>query len=300
MSKILLTGGSGFIGSHFAKAVDCVCAPDPFWEFQFDSFETTTCRGYGGSSGTLIEHEAVSKGITTLVHLAAITDPQSSDEDSMRSVNWSKAISFFERAIRAGVRRIVYASSASVYGGLPAPQRENCCVSPLTVYAESKALLEASSARLSASTGVPIVGLRFSNVYGPGEEHKGKAASVVYQLVRQIRSGQRPVLFQWGEQLRDWVSVHDVVAALRAACERGSGVYNVGSGVGVSFNSVVSLINSCCGVGLETEYVENPFRGYQSHTCLDLSRTERELGWRPGVSLESGIMDLVKSETPIK
>ncbi|QJW93265.1 NAD-dependent epimerase/dehydratase family protein [Frigoriglobus tundricola] len=239
----------------------------------------------------------VPKDYETLIHLAAITDPQTANEADVFRVNYAEAVEFFERALVAGVKRIVWASSASVYGDGPAPQTEGQTVRPLTAYAESKALLEVSAARLSAKYGVPMIGLRFSNVYGPGEAHKGKSASVVYQLVRQMRNGERPRLFWHGEQSRDWVSVHDVCRAITLATERGgSGVYNVGSGVATCFNNVVATINEQGRLDLTPDYIPNPFKGYQSYTKLDLTRSGAHLGYVPQVDLVNGIRELLTSE----
>lgn len=289
--KILLTGSSGFIGKHILaellvqqRSVQMI--PDPFRNVLF-----------------------LDPGPFVLIHQAANTDPQDKDRDGMLRVNWSDAIKLFELAIEAGCKKIVYASSAAVYGKGERVQTETDPMRPLTPYAESKALLDVSAGVLSRRTGVPIVGLRYSNVFGPGENHKGKSASVVFQLVQQMKAGQRPKLFEHGEQRRDWVSVHDVVQAnlLALECDQ-SGVFNVGSGRALTFNSVVKTINRVVyenklladliidpELELKPEYIPNPYAGtYQDLTQLNLTKSETFLKYEPKIDLKGGIRELLR------
>src|SRR5690606_29576131 len=106
---------------------------------------------------------------------------------------------------------------------------------------------------------LPIVGLRYFNVYGPREEHKERAASMILHLSRQMREGKRPRLFRHGEQKRDFIYVKDVVEANIRAWEGPSGVYNVGTGVGSTFNELVACLNRSLGTDLEPEYFDMPY-----------------------------------------
>ena len=125
---------------------------------------------------------------------------------------------------------------------------ETQAAEPLNVYAYSKLAMERLAERWRPRLAEPIIGLRYFNVYGPGEDHKGKFASMVHQLAVQMRSGKRPRIFTAGQQRRDFVHVDDVVQANINAMTAGeSGIFNVGSGRGDSFNQVVAELNRACG-----------------------------------------------------
>jgi ADP-L-glycero-D-manno-heptose 6-epimerase len=154
------------------------------------------------------------------------------------------------------------------------------------------------------------VGLRYFNVFGPGEAAKGPMASMPYQLCQQMLAGQRPRIFADGDQARDQVSVHDVVACTMAAAGLGSGqhaaghggrapapgVYNLGSGRATSFNEIVSALREALGLpeqALPTEYFEMPpeiAEHYQVYTCADMRRAAAGLGWKPAHEPRAAIM----------
>jgi ADP-L-glycero-D-manno-heptose 6-epimerase len=142
---------------------------------------------------------------------------------------------------------------------------------------------------------VPVTGVRYFNVYGPREAHKGSMASMVYQLYRQMKVGERPRVFRAGQHRRDFVYVKDAVAGTLAAGSAGqSGVFNIGSGTATSFNEVIDQLNRTLGTGLEPEYIDNPYEEfYQHHTEADLARAREVLGYRPRWDPERGIADYV-------
>lgn len=282
--KILVTGGTGFIGNSLAAEllrlgheVYCTGA-------EGENLAAGTCVGY--------DFDALDwtfGPIEVLFHQAAITDTLVHDRAAMMGVNLDASLRLFHQAMNNGCRKIVYASSCAVYGDCTPPFTEYGPTRPLNVYAESKLQLDALSQNLS----IPAVGLRYSNVYGPGEFHKGHSASMVYQLTKQILEGRRPRLFEFGEQSRDFVYVKDVVRAnLLAATSDALGVFNVGSGVATSFNDVVAAIGEALGRPLEPEYFPNPHSDYyQNQTCCDLSRSREYLGYEPAWGIREGIKD---------
>lgn len=237
-------------------------------------------------------------------HLGAITDTTVEDEAEMIEENagetWPAMIeSCVERDIP-----LVYASSAATYGTpqethAKTPFPESSAGKPNNVYGFSKWLMEQAHARVtreceSAGLKKPwIVGLRYFNVFGPGESHKGKMASMALQLTSQILDGGRPRLFEHGEQARDQVSVHDIVGITLAGAGLGDrkdpepGVYNAGFGRSTSFEEVASAVRRGLGIADEerpTEFIPMPAnirRFYQDFTCADMSRAEAGLGFKP-------------------
>ena len=140
-----------------------------------------------------------------------------------------------------------------------------------------------------------IIGLRYFNVYGPREAHKGVPASMVYHLAKQMKSGQRPRIFKHGEQKRDFVYVKDIVdGSIRALNARSSGIYNLGSGQARSFNELVDVLNKCLGTKLQPDYINNPHAHYQNFTEADLTKVRGALGFEPRFPLEAGVKDYME------
>ncbi|MFW5693298.1 MAG: NAD-dependent epimerase/dehydratase family protein, partial [Thermoguttaceae bacterium] len=137
-----------------------------------------------------------------------------------------------------------------------------------------------------------IVGLRYFNVFGPRELHKGRPASMIYHLTRQMKGGSRPRLFRSGEQKRDHIYVADVVRSNLLALEAPSDVYNVGTGVATTFNELVTYINEALGTDLQPEYIDNPYTGtYQDHTQADTTRAESRLGFTCRYTTRQGVLE---------
>ena len=194
--------------------------------------------------------------------------------------------------------RVVWASSCSVYGRGAAPNKETDPYDPLNVYAFTKVQGERLARRYESRLKKPVIGLRYSNVYGPGEAHKGKLASMIHQLAKGMRAGTRPRIFTAGQQRRDFVFIDDVVNAnLKAIEATESGVYNCGAGQSWTFNDVVAELNRVLGTKLEPDYFENPYGFTQDHTECDMTLSKSKLGHTPKFDLRSGIEAYAASGT---
>jgi ADP-L-glycero-D-manno-heptose 6-epimerase len=228
-------------------------------------------------------------------HQAAITDTTVTDPELMMSVNVEAFVKILDYAQRTGCPKVVYASSAATYGKGAPPNREDQPPQPANIYGVSKADMEkAAKAFTAANPSVKAVGLRYFNVYGPLEFHKKAAASMIYQLYKQMADGQAPRVFKWGEQYRDFIYVKDVVEANWKAFEYpGNGVFNVGTGRGTTFNEVIACLNKALGTSQPTTYFDNPYGFYQDATRADTSHAQKELGWKTGYTPEAGITDYV-------
>jgi ADP-L-glycero-D-manno-heptose 6-epimerase len=190
---------------------------------------------------------------------------------------------------------MVYASSAATYGSLQSPQivgKEN----PENPYGFSKYMMDQIAYRYSCENpDMTIVGLKYFNVYGPREYYKAKTASMVIQLGHQILNGKAPRLFKGsGQILRDFINIEDVVQANIKACSpKQNGTYNIGTGIPRSFQNIADILQKELGVDLGTEYISNPYEGYQMHTQADISTSQDNLGFEPVVSLEAGIKSYI-------
>jgi ADP-L-glycero-D-manno-heptose 6-epimerase len=132
--------------------------------------------------------------------------------------------------------------------------------------------------------------LRYFNVYGPGEDHKGKFASMIHQLAKQMRAGKRPRIFTAGQQRRDFVHVDDCVQAnIKALQTKRGGIFNVGCGAGYTFNQVVAELNRVLKTNLEPDYFDNPYGFTQDWTEADLTESRRALGYEPQYDLAKGM-----------
>jgi ADP-L-glycero-D-manno-heptose 6-epimerase len=137
--------------------------------------------------------------------------------------------------------------------------------------------------------------LRYFNVYGPREAHKGVPASMVYHLSRQMKAGQRPRIFKHGDQKRDFVYVKDVVeGSIRALDAQTSGIYNLGTGQARSFNELVDVLNKCLRTNFQPDYIDNPHAHYQNFTQADLTNVRNALSYQPRFPLEEGVRDYMQ------
>ena len=224
-----------------------------------------------------------------IFHEASITDTTVHDANLMMRRNVEGFRNVLDLAERWGAQ-VVWASSAATYGRLPPPHAEGVEPAPLNVYGYSKLAMEHLAAKYAERLPHPTVGLRYFNVYGPGEHHKAKFASMIGQLARVMKHGERPRIFKQGEQKRDFVYIDDVVDAnlLATQCHE-SGVYNVGSGAAASFNDVVAQLNRALGTDLPPDYIDNPYDFFQTHTEADLTRSRERLRYAPKYDLPKGV-----------
>ncbi len=298
--RILITGGAGFIGANLAAAlakrpgVDVVVLDD-FSHAGWKNLIPVDCEVRAGSVADAALHEEIARGaFSAILHQGAISDTTVRDERRMLEIN-TNAFADMLAASAAGGARMVYASSAATYGNAPAPNRVGGVETPANIYGFSKLAMDRIARRWFDRHPGVIVGLRYFNVYGPGETHKGRTASMILQLYQQIKAGGRPRLFKYGEQKRDFVYIRDVIAANLAALEAPrSGVCNVGSGRARTFNDIIANLERLLGRKLDVEYFDNPYDFYQNHTEADIGPTTELLGWTPAWSLEDGMKEYIE------
>lgn len=300
---IVVTGGAGFIGSNLVLEL-AKRYPDADLTV-IDDFRSGSFKNLEGFKGDVIGGDLAQlklkdyfggRKVDLVFHLASITD--TTDHDQLRQVrdnveSWRNLLTYFE----GRKTRLVYASSAATYGIAAGVNKVDQPPKPANVYAFSKVQLDNLARRWSRENpSQVVVGLRFFNVYGPREAHKGPASSMILQLAQQMRRGQAPRVFKHGEHIRDFVYVKDIVnCTLLAARARSSGIYNAGSGVPRSFNDIVANLNRVLNTQWQPEYIDNPHAHYQPHTEADLTHTTRALRYTPKFTLEKGIDDYAAS-----
>lgn len=300
--NLLVTGGAGFIGSNLVLELQ-----EQYPNARLtviDDFRSGDFENLAGYRGDFIAENLAAldwqrqfgdEKFDGIFHLASITDTTNHDQFQQTHDN----VESFRRLLHFAQptkTRVVYASSASTYGAAREASSETSSAAPANVYAFSKAIMDNVARRAAgADDDWVIVGLRFFNVYGPREAHKGVPASMIYHLSKQMTAGQRPRIFKHGEQQRDFVYVKDIVhGCLRAFEALKSGIYNLGAGQARSFNELVQILNQSLGTNFEPEYIENPHAHYQNFTQADLSAVREALQYEPRYPLEAGVADYMR------
>ncbi|OIO04912.1 MAG: ADP-glyceromanno-heptose 6-epimerase [Elusimicrobia bacterium CG_4_10_14_0_2_um_filter_56_8] len=300
MKKYLVTGGAGFIGSNLAFALE---GERKAKVTVLDNFSSGNYKNLLGFTGDIVAGDVQSSDwydkagpADAVFHEAAITDTTVHDQRKMMEANVDGLRSVLAYALKFGVKRVVYASSAAVYGNGKCPMHEAQSPTPENIYGFSKAIMDNAAREFSAAhKDMTLVGLRYFNVYGPREYYKGHAASMMFQLYNQMKAGKRPRIFKFGEQVRDFVYVKDIVRGnLNALDAEKSCVCNLASGKPGNFNDIVEALNKAMGLDLAPEYFDNPYAFYQNRTQADLRQAKAHLNYRPEWSLSDGIADYVK------
>lgn len=301
----LVTGGAGFIGSHIAQRLVAMGGRVRVLDnFSFGRQENL--RGLEDKVevvfGDLLDQGVVRKameGVEVVFHQAALRSVPFSVENPalVNRVNVEGTVNVLVAARDAGVKRVVYASSSSVYGnGLVLPKSEQQIPSPISPYAVSKLTGEYYCKVFTELYGVETVSLRYFNVYGPRQDPNSQYAAVIPRFIRWAFRGEPMEVHGDGLQSRDFTYIDNVVAAnLQAAHSReGIGrVFNVGQGKAHTLLDLVDLLQETLGIELRLLHTAGR-PGDVRHTLADISQAERCLAYRPQVSFEDGIAKSVE------
>ncbi|MEM9552911.1 MAG: NAD-dependent epimerase/dehydratase family protein [Acidobacteriota bacterium] len=299
----LVTGGAGFIGSHLVDAL----LERGVRVRVLDDFSTgleSNLEHLAGLSALEVQRgdlrdatacSAACDGVDVVFHQGALGSVPRSMQDPATSiaVNVGGTSNLFTAARDAGVRRLVYASSSSVYGDSPAlPKREGEEGEPLSPYAASKHMCEELAAVFARCFELEIIGLRYFNVYGPRQRPDGPYAAVIPRFFDAYARGEAPTIHGDGEQSRDFTFVLDAVRAnllaaeaAPAACGR---AYNVAGGRRTDLNTLAAAVRRAVGGGPEPLHGP-PRPGDVRHSLADLTDATRALGYRPMIDLDEGL-----------
>lgn len=301
MKTALVTGATGFIGHHLCNKL---------YNSNYNVIAVGTkdenkplCHQFIQLNLDGISWHLIPKKIDVCFHQAANNNTTDLDSENMFLSNLTSPMNLFNRLFKEKeCKQFVYASSCSVYGNQPIPYNEKTTkLDPLNPYAQSKVLFEQFAEIFSTENDVRTIGLRYSNVYGSNEQHKGKRASMISQLLNKMIRNEKPKLFKFGEQTRDWVYVDDVVDAnlLASECTQ-SEIFNIGSGMSIEFTEIVKIINEEIGSFIQPEYIDCPILNqYQLNTLVDLQHSNKNLKYFPKFTISEGIKHLIRQNRPI-
>lgn len=306
--KVVVTGGAGFIGSHVVR--DLLAAG--YAVAVVDNLSSGYRHNLPDTGEVFHELDIraadlapVMAGASFVVHLAALVSvPMSIEQPELnQAINVDGANRVFEASRAAGVRRVVYASSAAVYGDAPGlPKRECDTPAPQSPYAEAKLANEVEAARLARVYGLETVGLRFFNVFGERQDPSSMYSGVISIFANRLQAGQGITVFGDGEQTRDFVYVGDVARAIRLCLEReapGSGaelreVFNVGRGEQVSLLQLIAMLCELLGKSVEPAFEEARV-GDIKHSLADIAPLSSWTGWSAEVDLKQGLRRLLET-----
>ncbi len=290
----MVTGGAGFIGSH---VVDALLADD--WRVVVvDDLSTGDARRVASEATLEVVDITDREGLDSVVdtarpeaifHLAAQASVTRSVADPGHDleINVRGTLNVLEGATRHGAPVVFTSTGGALYGNdATLPTSEDEPPAPISPYGASKWAAEAYLTTWKEATGIPHAVCRLGNVYGPRQNPHGEAG-VVAIFSHQLSHGETPTLFGFGKPTRDYVHVHDVARALRAAVGR-AGVFNVSTGVETPVARLFELLRTAANVKIEGELA--PLRaGELERSCLDSSRARDELGWQAEIGLEDGL-----------
>ena len=313
--KVLITGASGFVGSYLLNSLD---------ESQYDI--TIINRWHPHLKHIKKKHnfipikdadpEWLDKQPKYLfkqdiaVNLLSRTKTLDENTKEIIKVNVNWPIKLLEKLLYSGCNKFIYISSVSVYGNEPIPFTVGITKEkPLAPYALSKAILDKKIQKIKQkNTNLRFISLRYANLYGPGEEKKGKRKSLIGQIIENNLKRKTIKLLQWGQQTRDWLFIHDAVSSIIWSMHEiqnrdCSGIYNIGSGTNITTNELIKIIYKFTNIQPKIEYI--PFDNkdkIQCHTLFDIKETREKLGFSPRFNIYQGIkiyVEYLKSITGI-
>lgn len=304
--KIMVIGGAGFVGSYIVQQL---LDENPSEIVVYDNF----VRGTKTNLEVVATHPKVRivnasitdietlrremQGASGVFLLAALWLGEC--EDSPRSaidVNVVGNFNVIEAARDLGVERVVYSSSASVYGNAVAvPMTEEHPFNNRTIYGASKIAIEQFFRAFNELSGLPYVGYRYMNIYGPRMDYKGTYVSVIMKVLDKIAAGERPIIFGDGSQSYDFIYVTDIARAniLGMKSDVSDEFFNIGAGTKTSINELVNMLLELTGSTLEPEHRE-PDRYYVTDRLGSTEKAEELIGFKASVPLIDGLRDVVQ------
>ncbi len=307
MTHYLVTGGAGFIGSNIAEQLvkqgATVRVADNFSTGRRDNL-----RGFADKiellEGDLAELDFAryaARDVDYVLHQAAIPSVPRSIADPIETnrAGVIATLNMLVAAKEAGAKRIVFASSSSIYGeAVAGAKREDMKLAPLSPYGVSKMAAEAYGMSFHTVYGFETVALRYFNVFGPRQDPTSEYSAVIPKFITALLAGRQPTIYGDGEQTRDFTFVGNIVAAnlhaLTAPAERAAGqFFNIAMGQATSLNQLVDMLNELIGENIRPHYAP-PRSGDIKHSTADVNKIREALGYTPEIGLIDGLKQTVE------
>jgi UDP-glucose 4-epimerase len=302
--KYIVTGGAGFIGSHLCEALaergHEIVIIDDLSSGKKENIEALL----NGKKNVEFIQETITdfaflmetfQGADGVFHEAAfVSVPKSIMHPfANHDINSTGTLNVLLAARDAGVKKVVFASSAAVFGNIPGtPKREDSQVDPLSPYAVAKLTGEYYCNLFTRLYGMDTAALRYFNVYGPRQDPHSDYAAVIPKFIQRLSAGEPPLIFGDGEQTRDFVYVKDVVQAnVKAMESTATGVFNIGSGEETSVNTLARTMMGLFGFTGSPEYApERP--GEVKNSVSDIAKAKKDFAYTPEYTLEKGLQEM--------
>lgn len=297
--KILVTGGAGFIGGYLVDFLlnnhHKVTIYDNLSNSSKSTLNSLTKKGAQFIKGDILDYNRLvksSKGFDLAIHLAAKIDVAESvlHPEKVENTNVNGTVNVLKCCIENNIKKIIFSSSAAVYGNSDVTVNENTKASPLSPYGESKLLAEDQIKKIAKNNLAYII-LRLFNIYG--KRQNNQYAGVITKFAENISKDNPLVIYGDGEQTRDFVSISDVIDAFDCAIKtNSSGTYNIASGKSISIKELVKMFLDIFRKKIETKY-QSVKKEDIRYSNADITLAKQELGFDPKVSLKEGLLDLI-------
>jgi len=302
--RVVVTGGAGFIGSNLAEELatsnNVIIIDDLSTGRKENTASLLNKDNVKFIQGSILDAKLLQKffrGIDFVFHLAALPSVPRSVQDPLTTneVNITGTLNVLIAARDNKVKKVVYASSSSVYGDTPTlPKREDMLPNPQSPYALTKLVGEHYCRIFHQIYRLPTICLRYFNVYGPRQNPDSQYAAVIPRFIARVVRGNPPIIYGNGEQTRDFTYVKDVIQAnMIAAQYDATGIFNIGRGEGNSINKLAETIINVMEKDLQPVY-EPPLPGDIEHSLADISKAKK-MGYSPEFSLEIGLKETIES-----
>jgi len=295
--NILVTGGSGFIGRNIVKMLK----EQGNTVTTLDTAEKNSISDYH-IRADVREMEKVREACRKkeyVFHLAAVTAPPEFENLMGEGFETNVVGTYNVLASSAveGVRRVIIASSSSVYGQSSRPTSESDIPDSYSNFYPLSKRVNEMTGKSFRRYGLETVSLRYFNTYGTGENSKGNYSSVIWKFIDDIRGGRKPVIYGDGKQRRDFIYVRDTARASVLAMENGRDgeEYNVGTGRSVDFNTIFKIVKEETGYEGDAVHIPNPLKSYQLFTQAVMKKSNDELKFFPEYDVRKGVREMIES-----